>query len=157
MLPLSLTPPHLLFLNSLPNPSYQPISLAEDSVLHTFVTLVPARKNTINKAKGRLHGCTACATAVSTAATIPAGVSDWCLYARTTMAAVTGTHIIAFMAFTAGYYITTELEGLCCLAKETAVFLVLRFHVRRNLVPAWLVISGMMRSLLGITQLCVQR
>jgi hypothetical protein len=43
---------------------------------HTFVTRVPARKNTISKAKGKLQGCTACATAVNVAATIPAGVKD---------------------------------------------------------------------------------
>jgi hypothetical protein len=45
---------------------------------YTLVTLVPAKKNTISRAKGRLHGCTACAAAVNRAATIPAGVRDLC-------------------------------------------------------------------------------
>lgn len=66
-------------------------------LIHTFVTLVPARKNTIRSAKGRLHGWTACAAAVKAAATIPAGVSDLCDQARTTIARVTGTAIIAFI------------------------------------------------------------
>ena len=64
---------------------------------HTFVTLVPARKNTISKAKGRLQGCTACATAVSVAVTIPGYVKDLCDQARYTIARVTGTAMMAFM------------------------------------------------------------
>jgi hypothetical protein len=74
-----------------------PPSFSEIWEPFTFVTLVPARKNTINKENGKLHGCTACATAVNTAATIPAGVSELCLCARTTIAAVMGTHIMAFI------------------------------------------------------------
>jgi hypothetical protein len=61
------------------------------------VTLVPAKKNIMRRAKGRLHGCTACATAVRAAATIPAGVSDLCDQARYTIARVTGTAIMAFI------------------------------------------------------------
>jgi hypothetical protein len=48
----------------------------EISVLRTFVTLVPARKNTISRAKGRLQGWTAWAAAVKVAVTIPRGVRD---------------------------------------------------------------------------------
>lgn len=42
----------------------------------TFVTLVPARKNTMRSAKGKLQGCIAWAVAVKVAATIPAGARD---------------------------------------------------------------------------------
>ncbi len=41
-----------------------------------MVTLVPAKKNTISRVKGKLQGWTACAIAVRVAATIPAGVRD---------------------------------------------------------------------------------
>ncbi len=61
------------------------------------MTLVPARKKVIRRAKGKLHGCTACAIAVSTAATIPAGVKDLCDQALYTIARVIGTAIYAFM------------------------------------------------------------
>jgi hypothetical protein len=65
--------------------------------MHTFVTLVPAKKNTMRRAKGRFHGWTACATAVNIAATIPAGVRDLCDQARYTMTSVTGTAMTAFI------------------------------------------------------------
>jgi len=66
-------------------------------MLQTFVTLVPAIKNTINKAKGRFHGCIAWAIAVNTAATMPAGVRDLCDQARYAIARVTGTAMMAFI------------------------------------------------------------
>lgn len=43
-----------------------------------MVTFVPAKKNTIRSTNGRFHGWTACAIAVRTATTIPAGVNDLC-------------------------------------------------------------------------------
>jgi hypothetical protein len=49
---------------------------------HTFVTLVPAKKNKMSSAKGRLHGWTACAMAERPAATMPAGVRDLCDHTR---------------------------------------------------------------------------
>lgn len=58
---------------------------------------MPARKKTINRIKGKLHGCTACAAAVKTAATIPPGVSVLCDQARYTMPKVTGTATIAYI------------------------------------------------------------
>lgn len=64
---------------------------------YTFVTLVPARKKTISRAKGRFHGCTACATAVTVAATMPAGVRDLWDHARYIMARMTGTAMVAFI------------------------------------------------------------
>jgi hypothetical protein len=69
------------------------------------VTLVPAKKNTISNAKGRLQGCTAWAVAVNTAATIPAGVRDLRDQALYTIASVTGTAIMAFIS-------TFEIEEL---------------------------------------------
>lgn len=50
----------------------------EVNAQHAFVTVVPAKKNTINKVNGMFDGWTAWATAVTRAATIPAGVRDLC-------------------------------------------------------------------------------
>jgi hypothetical protein len=61
------------------------------------VTLVPARKKTISRTKGRLHGCTACAAAVKPAVIIPKGVSVLRDQARYSIAKVIGTAIIAFI------------------------------------------------------------
>lgn len=69
----------------------------DPSSTRTLVTLVPAKKNIIRRAKGRLHGCTACATAVRAAAMVPAGVSELCDQARYTIARVTGAAIMAFI------------------------------------------------------------
>ncbi len=70
------------------------------------MTLVPAKKNAIRREKGKLHGCTACAIAVKTAAAIPAGVKDLCDQALYTIARVTGTAIYAFM-------LTIDAQNLC--------------------------------------------
>jgi hypothetical protein len=64
----------------------------------TFVTLVPARKNTPRRTKGRLHGCTAWATAVKAATIMPAGVRELCDQALYTSANVAGAANMAFMA-----------------------------------------------------------
>jgi hypothetical protein len=66
--------------------------------VHTFVTLVPARKNTISRMKGRLQGCTACATAVSVAAMHPQSVRVLCDHARYTIATITGAAMMAFIS-----------------------------------------------------------
>lgn len=65
------------------------------------MTLVPAKKNTISSVKGKLQGWIACAAAVNTAATIPAGVRDLCDQALYTIARVIGTDITAFIAASA--------------------------------------------------------
>lgn len=75
---------------------------------HAFVALVPARKNIISNAKGRLHGCTAWATAVRAAATMPAGVRDWRDHARYTKARVAGTATMAFI------FVLISAFHVCC-------------------------------------------
>jgi hypothetical protein len=45
-------------------------------ILHTFVTVVPARKNAASKMKKAPHGCIACTTAVAKAVAMPTGVKD---------------------------------------------------------------------------------
>lgn len=54
----------------------------------TLVTVVPERKKTDNNAKGTIHGCTECASAVKKAVAMPSGVSDLFLQARYTRPAV---------------------------------------------------------------------
>lgn len=64
-----------------------------EEVIYAFVTLVPARKNTIRSVNGKLQGCIAWAIAVRTAEKIPAGVKDLCDQALYTRARVAGTAI----------------------------------------------------------------
>lgn len=86
-----------LFLNSSLASFSFPCNQKREGRARTLVTFVPARKNTINNVNGRLHGCTACAIAVKTAATMPAGVRDLWEWARYTIASVMGTAMIAFI------------------------------------------------------------
>jgi len=82
----------------------------------TFVTLVPAKKNTISSANGRFHGCTAWAIAVRVAATMPAGVRDLCDQARYTSASVAGTASIGFIL---DLNLKLLMSGRCSLRRQT--------------------------------------
>jgi hypothetical protein len=55
----------------------------------TLVAAVPIKKKLTSKANGAIHGWAECTTAVTKAAIMPAGVSDFLVHALYTSAAVT--------------------------------------------------------------------
>lgn len=65
----------------------------------------------IKSAKGKFHGCKACAPAVRTAATIPAGVKLLCDPALYTIARVTGIAIAAFIVTQTVYQFLLKTIG----------------------------------------------
>lgn len=64
----------------------------------TFVTAVPPRKKTTSRAKKTLQGWIACTTAVMVAASIPAGVRELLVHARSTRIATAGTAMYGCIA-----------------------------------------------------------
>lgn len=65
----------------------------------------------IKSAKGKFQGCKACAAAVKTAATMPAGVKLLCDPALYTIARVTGIAIAAFMVAQTIYQFLLKTVG----------------------------------------------
>ena len=91
----------------------------QSTLLASMLTLVTddtPRKNTANSAKKTLHGCTACATAVSTAAPMPVGVRERFDMARATrrtvkMVATTGCILVTSYAHLEDKILVAELEA----------------------------------------------